>query len=106
LKKIIFITPDDAAYGFKLAGVTHHTTREEELEALINKLMSGPDNGLVVVDERLLQDIDKQKLREMERRWYGVLIMIPAPEIRGVEVEDYAIAFIKRAIGYHVRLSL
>jgi V/A-type H+-transporting ATPase subunit F len=106
LKKIIFITPEDAAYGFKLAGVTHYATREEELEGLINKLISDPDTGLVVVDERLLRGIDKQKLREIEGRWYGVLIVLPAPEIRGVEVEDYAIAFIRRAIGYHVRLSL
>jgi len=104
LKKIIFITPEDAEYGFKLAGVIHHTIREEGLEGLINKLISDPDTGLVVVDERLLRDIDKQKLREMEKRWYGILIVLPAPEIRGVEVEDYAIAFIRRAIGYHIKI--
>jgi len=104
MKKIIFITPEDAEYGFKLAGVIHHTAREEEIERLINKLISEPDTGLVVIDERLLASMDKQGLREIEKRWHGILIVIPAPEMPGVEVEDYAIVFIRRAIGYHIKI--
>jgi V/A-type H+-transporting ATPase subunit F len=42
----------------------------------------------------------------MEKRWYGILLVLPAPERVGVEVEDYAMSLIKRAIGYHVRLKL
>lgn len=106
MKKIIFITPEDAEYGFKLVGVTHHAVKKEELEKVIDRLVKDPDTGLVVVDERLLGGIDAQRLREIEKRWYGVLITIPAPEMPGIKAEDYAVALIRRAIGYHVRLRL
>ena len=69
--------------------------------------MADPDSGVVVIDERLLTGIGEERFREMERRWYGMLIVLPSPEKVGAEgVEDYAQRLIKRAIGYHVRLQL
>lgn len=106
MKKIVFVTGPDAEYGFRIAGVTHQVTKEGELEDMLKKLMAEPETGLVVVDERLIRGVSESKLREMEKRWYGMLLILPAPEKFGAELEDYAMRLIKRAIGYHVRLKL
>jgi len=106
MKKIVFVTCPDAEYGFKLTGVNHQVAKEEELEDVLKKLMAEPETGLVVVDERLIRGVAESRLREMEKKWYGMLLVLPAPEKYGVELEDYAMRLIKRAIGYHVRLKL
>lgn len=106
MKKIVFVTGPDAEYGFRLSGVTHVATEKEDLEDVLKKLMAEPGTGLVVVDERLIRGVSEARLREMEKRWYGMLLVLPAPEKFGAEFEDYAMRLIKRAIGYHVRLKL
>jgi vacuolar-type H+-ATPase subunit F/Vma7 len=106
VKKIVFVTGPDAEYGFSLSGVTHDVIKEEELEDKLKKLMVDPGTGLVVVDERLISGISEARLREMEKRWFGMLLVLPAPEKPGTAAEDYAMRLIKRAIGYHVRLKL
>jgi len=105
MKKIAFLTPRGEEYGFSLAGANHYTIGAEELEDTLITLMHDAETGLVVIDERLIKGITREKLREMEKRWYGILLVLPAPEKLGVEVEDYAMSLIKRAIGYHVRLK-
>ena len=106
MKKIVFLSPRGEEYGFSLAGANHYTINTEELEDTLKTLMHDAETGLVVIDERLIKGITREKLREMEKRWYGILLVLPAPEKPGIEVEDYAMSLIKRAIGYHVRLKL
>ncbi len=106
MKKIVFLTGPDAEFGFRLTGVNHQVTKEEELEGMLRKMMAEPETGLVVVDERLIGGVAESRLREMESRWYGMLLVLPAPEKFAAEIEDYAMRLIKRAIGYHVRLKL
>ncbi len=105
MKRIAFITPEDTRPGFALAGVTHHTARPEEAEALLAKVMADPDTGLAVIEERLASAIDEERFQEMERRWFGVLLVLPSPAEVGVAEEDYVERLIRRAIGYHLRLS-
>jgi V/A-type H+-transporting ATPase subunit F len=107
LKKIKFITPPDVEYGFALTGVTQHTCAPEQAEQLLRKIMAEPDSGVVLIDERLITAIDEEKFKEMERRWFGILIILPAPEtVKGEPLEDYALRMIRKAIGYHVRLKV
>lgn len=106
MKRIVFITTHDAEYGFSLAGVTQYSVNVEDSEDILKSVISEVDTGVVVIDERLIKGINEERLREMERRWYGVLLILPAPERVGVEAEDYARRLIQRAIGYHVRLNL
>lgn len=105
MKKIIFLTPLDAEYGFRLSGVAQHTVAPPDVENAIKQFMAEPDVGLIILDERLRAGINEGRLREMEKKWHGVLLFLPAPARAGVEVEDYALALIRRAIGYHVRLK-
>lgn len=105
MKKIFFLTAPDSEYGFSLAGVTQYVTDEKDVEDKLKKLLSRQDTGLVVMDERLLKGINDERLRELEEKWYGVLLILPAPKRAVVEIEDYALRLIRRAIGYHVRLG-
>lgn len=106
MKKIVFITPKDAEYGFSLAGVTQYISTEKEAEDTLKKALAEPDAGVIVIDERLTKGIDEEEIQKMEKKWYGVLLILPAPEKPVIEMEDYALRLIRRAIGYHVRLRL
>uniref|UniRef100_A0A831UGV9 ATPase n=1 Tax=Geobacter metallireducens TaxID=28232 RepID=A0A831UGV9_GEOME len=106
MKRVVFLTPPDVRHGFSMAGVVHHTVAPEELEPLLRQLLADPDTGVVVVEERLLEGIDEERFREMERRWFGILLTLPVPRREKMEgEEDYLERLIRRAIGYHVRLQ-
>lgn len=104
MKRVVFITPEDARYGFRLAGVRQIVTSVEEAETILSEALSDKETGVVVLDERLSRRIDIEKIRAAEERWFGLFLILPAPEkpVRGIE--DYAIKMIRRAIGYHVRI--
>jgi len=106
MKKVVFVTPEDAEYGFRLTGAEHVVIREGDLEETLGTVMANEETGLVIVDDRLVKGMSEARLREMEKRWYGILIILPAPEKPGAEVEDYAMKLIRRAIGYHVKVKL
>jgi vacuolar-type H+-ATPase subunit F/Vma7 len=106
IKKIIFITPGDAEYGFRLAGVEQLVTGEEEVNTALQKAISEPDSGMIVVDERLLKNYSWEQLRDAERSFPGIFLIIPSPVRPVFEAEDYAARLIRQAIGYHVRLRV
>ncbi|HEY5513039.1 MAG TPA: V-type ATP synthase subunit F [Geomonas sp.] len=105
MKKIVVITPGDARYGFSLAGVSQLIAAPDGAEAAVCQAMGNPDCGVVIVDERLLAGIGEERFREMERRWFGVLVVLPAPEKAATVAEDYAQRLIRKVIGYQVRLT-
>lgn len=105
MKKIAFITPHDAAYGFALTGITQHAVDAGGMEEKLRDVMADPDAGLVVIDERLMHEVAEDRLREMEHGWNGIFLVLPSPERAAPEAEDYAARLIRRAIGYHVRLK-
>ncbi|HXX56710.1 MAG TPA: V-type ATP synthase subunit F [Thermodesulfovibrionales bacterium] len=106
MKRIVFITAPDAEYGFRLAGVVQYTGRPEDAEGTLKEIMTDPATGLVILDERLMKGIAEERLREIEKVWQGIVLILPAPEKAGALVEDYVARLIRRAIGYHVRLQL
>lgn len=106
MKNLIFITPDDARHGFILAGARQLVVTAADAETTLHQILADPDTRVAVIDERLLAGIPEERFREMEKRWFGILIVLPAPEKRGAAPgEDYALRLIRRAIGYHVRLQ-
>jgi V/A-type H+-transporting ATPase subunit F len=106
MKKISFITPPDAEYGFSLSGITQHVVEVPDVEETLKQTIAEPDNGLVILDERLLKGISEERLRDIEQVWHGILLILPSPVKPPPEVEDYAARIIRRAIGYHVRLNV
>ncbi len=105
MKKIAVVTPPDALHGFALAGVRQVVADAEEVVAALRSLAREPLIGVVMLDERLAAPAAREQLREMDRRWPGVAIVLPAPHRAQVREEDYVLQLIRRAIGYQVRLS-
>lgn len=106
MKKIIVITPPDRELGFSLTGVSHYVTKKEKAESTIRSITGEPDTGLVIIDEELVKGIPEGKFKEIEKTLSGILVVLPSPERPELEIEDYAVRLIRRAIGYHVRLNL
>ena len=112
MKKIAFITPRDVEYGFSLAGVPQYAVEAPEFDRTLKKTMDDPENGLVIIDERLVGDgrdaggASEERMRELEQAWHGILLVLPSTVKPPPETEDYAARIIRRAIGYHVRLKL
>ena len=105
MKNILFITPRDARYGFSLAGAEQRLTTKSEIKQLLLELLETPAVALLVIDERLLQDLPAEELKDFEKKWPGALVILPAP-VKPAEEEDYAMQLISKALGYHVRLNI
>lgn len=104
MKRVVFITPDDLPHGFAIAGLEQMAVSGDEVRAALEALTQDADVGVLILDERLIADIDEAWLKKTEQRWSGILQILPAPE-RVEEVgEDYLQRMIRRALGYHVRI--
>ena len=105
MKRIVVLTPEDARHGFALAGVRQWILARDDLQATLQELVRDPETGVIVIDERLIAGAAQEKVREIEKRWTGVIAVLPSPgRVARIE-EDYALRLIRRAIGYQVRLS-
>lgn len=106
MKKIMVITPADAAGGFGIAGVLERQPAAPGNAALIDSATADAGIGVLAIDERLVDAPARLRLREIEQQWRGVLVVLPAPS-GAVRVEDdYARRLIRRAIGYQVKVQL
>lgn len=105
MKQIVFITTADARHGFGIAGARQYTSGPAEAEQTLLRVMADPESGVIAIDERLLVGIEDKHFRELERRWFGILLVLPAPEKMKIKAEDYAMRLVRQAIGYHVRIT-
>jgi vacuolar-type H+-ATPase subunit F/Vma7 len=106
LKKIAFITPGDAEFGFRLTGTDQYIADKGNFMNVLKGTAADPDTGLIIIDERLINSENEALMKDIERSWHGILLVLPSPERAGAEIEDYASRLIRRAIGYHVRLNI
>ncbi len=106
MKRIVLITPGDAEYGFSIARVTQYIAGKKDMMSTVKKVIDDPETGLVIIDERLLTEDSEEELKQIEKTWHGILIILPSPERAEIEIEDYAARLIRKAIGYHVRLRI
>lgn len=106
MKKIVFITARDADQGFRLTGLNQYAVEDRETAGVLDALIKDQDNGLIIIDERLMGNGVEDRMRELENSWDGILLVLPSPEKLPPEAEDYAARLIRRAIGYHVRLNV
>lgn len=105
MMEVVFMTEEDARYGFSLAGTRQLTVVPGDAEAMLREIIADAGVGLLVIDERLLAEIDPKIYTEIEQGWPGLLVTLPAPK-RDTDMEDELQRLIRRALGYHVRLEL
>jgi V/A-type H+-transporting ATPase subunit F len=104
MKRLVFITPNDLPHGFAIAGLEQLTVSGNEVFATVEELTKNTDIGVLILDERLLPKIDALRLKKIEQRWRGILLILPAPQPTETVGEDYLQRMIRRALGYHVRI--
>jgi vacuolar-type H+-ATPase subunit F/Vma7 len=105
MKSIAFITPRDGGWGFRLAGVKQYLAGAKDIKAILEEIIHRHETDLVAIDERLLTPGNEETVNMLEKRWQGVILVLPSPEEARPEVEDFAVRLMRRAIGYHVRLG-
>ncbi len=106
MSEVVFITPQEARYGFSLAGARQLTVGTARAEELLRATIAERDVAVVVIDERLVKAIEPKRFGELTELWRGLLVTLPAPERAGEGEEDHLQRLIRRALGYHVRLQL
>jgi vacuolar-type H+-ATPase subunit F/Vma7 len=105
MKEILFLTFADALPGFALAGVRQQALEPHETWSALEAACADPDVGVIAADVRVLEEVDKERLRELTGRWQGVLVTLPAPAGASRPPEDELQRLVRRALGYHVRLE-
>jgi len=105
MKEILFLTPDDSVPGFALTGVRQQNVSQQEVWSTIRNACNDPEVGVIVADYRLLERLDKVRLRELTDRWSGVMVTLPAPAGWHATPVDELQHLVQRALGYHVRLQ-
>jgi len=103
-KKVLFITLKDSEPGFALASAEQMAVAPGDFGRALDRAMGDERVGVIAVDERLLRDGGRRVLREREKGWPGVLVVLPPPEFVEYGAEEYLMDLIRRTIGYHVRL--
>ena len=106
MKKILFLTPEPPVGGFLIAGVMAREAVPLELPRLIDDATGDSSVGMLVIDERLIGPQVQERIRELERRWRGAVMVLPSPGKPGGPEDDYGRRLIRRAIGYQVRVQL
>ena len=106
MKRCVFITTRDATYGFGLAGFQQVVTDMESVVAEFARIAQRGEPSLVIIDERLLTENNVARINNIERRWAGAMVVLPAPGAEtGPEGSDYGNRLISRVLGYQMKLS-
>ena len=106
MKRCVFITADDAACGFGLAGFQHVVADSGSVAAEFEKVVQRREPGLVIIDERLLTERNTARINLLENRWAGAMVVLPAPKKEAErEGVDYGSRLIERVLGYQMKLT-
>ncbi len=103
MNMIVALTPADADNGFACCGAIQHAVSPGQVAETLERALDEAGSGVVILDERLVEEVGEEMLQSCERRWPGVLVVLPAPGISGAG-EDYATRLIRRAVGYQVKV--
>ena len=100
-QKIVVVADGATCTGFRLAGVQEVFPREgKEAEEKITELLSGPETGILIVNERALDALDWRLKARIERLAKPVVIAVPdkngAMELKGDSLKN----MVKKALGF------
>lgn len=105
MNRIVALTPPDADNGFACCGAVQQAIIPGRATEALEHALETAGSGVVILDERLVEEIGEETLHSLEKRWPGVLVVLPAPGMGGVD-ENYATRLIRRAIGYQVKVKI
>jgi vacuolar-type H+-ATPase subunit F/Vma7 len=109
--KVLAISEKELARGFALAGLETWTVSDAKQASMaLEKIISGGEYGIVIMDEKLSSELDKKVIMALSRSNEPMLVSIPA-ELRWRDTErlphdDYLARLIRRAVGYQLNIKL
>ncbi len=100
-EQIVVIGDSALRTGFSLAGITHlhPAATPAEGEALLDKLMSDANVGIIIVDESMLESIDWRLRRKIESAAKPVVVAVPGRSGPAERSESIS-KLVKRALGF------
>ncbi|MBS3815693.1 MAG: V-type ATP synthase subunit F [Hadesarchaea archaeon] len=105
--KIASITDPDTSIGLKLAGVeeTHQTTDPDEAEELLEELLVKEDIGVIILSERLAQEMSQYLLEIEENQESVTPIIVEIPDKEGPipERAEKIQKIVRRAVGIELK---
>lgn len=109
--KVLAISEQELARGFALAGIETWTVSDaKQASQALSKIISDGQYGIVIMDEKLSSELDKQVTAALSKSNNPLLVSIPA-ELRWRDTErlpqdDYVARLIRRAVGYQLNIKL
>lgn len=105
MSRLFILTRPDLVAGFQLAGIDAYSTEDvESAQELIESWWAAGEEGLLAIDDGLLEKMDPAFVRQMEAASRLPFLAIPGGGPLGKEASrKFRIAeMIRRAIGFHI----
>jgi vacuolar-type H+-ATPase subunit F/Vma7 len=99
-EKIIVLGDSTLVNGFRLAGVTEHYTLEgAEAEQKLAELMGSSSAGVIIVTEKLMEEIDWRLKKKIEAAAKPIVVAVPSMSGPMSQAESLR-ELVKRALGF------
>jgi vacuolar-type H+-ATPase subunit F/Vma7 len=105
VSRLFVLTRPDLVTGFHLAGIDAFPAEDvESAQELIESWWAAGEQGLLAIDDGLLEKMDPAFIKRMESGGMIPYLAIPGGQALGREASrKYQIAeMIRRAIGFHI----
>ncbi|NIS61334.1 MAG: hypothetical protein GTO13_11750 [Proteobacteria bacterium] len=105
---VVIITDEGSLVGFRLTGVEVREATSETAAEVLRETIKRGDIGLIAINENFIKSFDPKMMRIVTESEMPLIIPFPpvvyTEEKRDVE-ESYAAQLIRKAIGYHIKLT-
>ena len=105
---VVVITDEASLVGFRLTGVEVRGATPETAAEVLRETIDRGNVGLVAINEDLIKGFDQRMMRIVTESEMPLIIPFPpvvfTEEKRDVE-ESYVAQLIRKAIGYHIKLT-
>lgn len=108
MPKMLVLTDQETATGFRLAGVDVREADPGNAQAALEEVIESGDYNLVAVDESLIGDPNKAAERVMRGRDLPVILSMPSLSAAFGEDDDataYMKDLVRSAIGFDIKLE-
>lgn len=110
MSRITALVHEDLGLGFRLAGVVaKQCSSSEETVALLTELTEDRDQGIIIVEEELLNAIDGRARELLLRRTVPLVLPIPGTLLwktsGEVPVDELIARLIRQALGYQLNIQ-
>lgn len=106
--RLVCISFDDVADGFRLAGIDVLVAVDsQEARRHIVNLLDDQETGIIALDERLSGAVDERLERRLESLYRPLLVVLPLGESADIKAlsQQRLQRLIRRAVGFDVTLK-